>query len=292
MKILFKILSVLFVVAVVLHSCTAPIDIKTDDAAPRLVIFGYITNQQGVHSVQISRTNGYFSADRPPVISNASVTISYDDIVFMLQEDPFAPGTYLTDKYFQGEEGKTYTLNVVLDFDNDGTREYYRAVATMPYATRVDSVVLQPSEKIKWLADLLLYGYVPAIQENNLALYLIKNSEEKKLLEYFMVIPDWYFKGNDIQGYRFPCMVKDGIAVGDTITFRVASFSEDFAEFVSHAKSEAGGSNPLFGGPPADVKSNVIPLDPDNETPIVGYFGAFPVDEKSTISDRNYLSGS
>lgn len=290
MKIFSKILLVLLVTAGV-HSCTAPIDIKTEDAKPRLAIFGYITNKQDVHKIQISTTNGYFSTDKPPAISDAIVTISYDNVVFALSQDPDAPGMYMTDPFFQGEEGKTYTLDIALDFDGNGVKEHYRAEATMPYNVRVDSIKLVASKEIPWFPNLLLYGYVPESQQNNLALYLIKNNEPKKLLDYFFIIPDWYFKGNHIQGYEFPSMMKDGIAIGDTVTFRVASFSGDFAEFVSHAKSEAGGSMPLFGGPPADVKSNVVAIDPDNDTPIVGYFGAFPSDEKSTIADRNYIPG-
>ena len=286
MKAVSKILVFLFVIGGI-YGCTAPIEINTDDADPRLVIFGYITNQPGVNSIRISSTNGYFNNNRPPVISGAEVSISYDGITVPLTEDSDTLGLYMTGFDFHGRDGKTYTLDVKLDFDGDGVKEHYRAEATIPLSTRVDSVKLQPS-LLPFMPNLLLYGYVPESQSNNLALYLIKNNKPVNVLDYFLIIPDWYFKGNDIYGYQFPCLVEDGILAGDTITFRVASFTDDFSEFISHSSSAAGGSNPLFGGPPSDVKTNIRVVDSNNEVEVVGYFSAFSTSEKFTISDRDY----
>ena len=274
---------------ILLFSCTERIDINTNDAAPRLSVFGYVTNLQGVHTVKITYTAGYFTSEAPIGISNAIVSLFDGTNRYFLTENPDTAGVYCTDPLFSGKEGKTYTLDISLDFNKDGIDEHYRATAYMPYATRVDSVELQPS-LMPSVPNLLLYGKVPDTQKNYLALYLQKNSEITNIFGYFLILTDSYFEGYDIDGYEFPCFIRGGIEIGDTITFKVKSFSEEFANFISHAKSEVGGSNPIFGGPPADVGTNIFALDKNNETPIVGFFGAFPQDEKYTISEQDFSS--
>lgn len=286
MKYRYKLLTIISCV-LLFFGCTARIDIKTDDAKPGLAVFGYLTNDTMQHAIKITRTTGYFSTDPSPIVSSAKVSITDGEKVFVLSESFDTPGVYLTASDVYGEEGKTYTLNLELDFDNDGIDELYQAKATMPYATRVDSIVLADS-KMPFLPDLLLYGKVPDNQKNYLAVYLIKNNEPKIIFDYLMILPDGYFIGHDIQGYEFPCFVNEGVGLGDTITFRVSSFSNDFSSFISHARSESGAKNPIFSGPPANVRTNITALDPTNEVVIQGYFGAFPSSEKSTISEKKY----
>lgn len=282
-------ISLVLLLSSVLFSCTERIEIKTKAGDTKLSIFGYITNDTTQHSVKITRSAPYFSTDTQQTISNAIVTISDGDIVFSLTESTENPGLYLTEENVYATEGKTYTLDILLDFNDDGRNEHYRAVSTMPYATQVDSIVLRPSKELSFLPELLLYGRLPENQTNRLALYVTKNKFPETIFDYFMIIPDWYFKGYEIDGYELPFMVEDGILAGDTILFRVSSFGRDFSSFISQARSEAGGKNPIFSGPPADVKTNITALDPENKTGIVGTFGAFPISETYTISDKDYL---
>ena len=277
----------LSVFILLLFSCTERIDIATKNAAPRLSVFGYITDKVGNHSIKITYTAGFFSTEPPQGISNATVTISDGERDYILTEsrDSLA-GVYYTTSNFRGNANTTYTLNISLDFDKDGIDEKYQATAYMPFPTRADSIVLAPS-KIPRLPNLLLYGKVPEIQENFLAISLRKNSQKLNILD-LMILPDSYFEGYDIDGYEFPCLVRDGIELGDTIIFRVNSLSQEFAEFLSHANTEIGGSNPIFGGPPADVFTNIRALDNNNKTEIAGFFGAFGWDEKFTFSKVDY----
>ena len=275
------------ILCLLLLSCTERIYINTSDAAPRLSVFGYITNKQGHHYIKITYSAGYFSSEAPVGISNATVSISDGENIFYLTEVPDSAGVYRTSEDFVGIEGKIYTLDISLDFDKDGYDEQYQAIGYMPYMTVVDSVVLSPSI-LPMVPNLLLYGKVPEIQSNHLALYLKKNSEEQNIFNYFIILTDSYFEGYDIDGYEFPCFVRDGIETGDTITFKVCSFSREFNRFISNARSEVGGSNPIFGGPPVDVETNIRPLDKNSEIKTAGFFGAFPWDEKYTIAEQDF----
>ena len=277
----------LSVFTLLLFSCTERIDIATKNAAPRLSVFGYITDKAESHSIKITYTAGFFSTEPPQGISNATVTISDGTNEYILTERKDSlTGLYQTGSDFRGIANTTYTLNISLDFDKDGIDEKYQATAYMPFPTRVDSVVIEPSE-IPWLPNLLLYGKIPETQDNFLAISLRKNSQKLNILD-LMILPDSYFEGYDIDGYEFPCFVRDGIELGDTVIFRVNSLSQEFAEFISHANTEVGGSNPIFGGPPADVFTNIRALDNNNKTEIAGFFGAFGWDEKYTFSEENF----
>ena len=275
------------ILCLLIISCTERIDINTSDATPRLSVFGYITNKQEAHQIKITYSAGYFSSEAPIGISNALVSISDGENRFYLTEVPDSAGLYRTSDDFFGIEGKTYTLDISLDFDKDGQNEQYQATDYMPFMTVVDSVVLRPSLMPR-VPNLLLYGLVPEIQKNYLALYLKKNSDEQMIFNYFIILTDSYFEGYIIDGYEFPCFVRDGIETGDTITFKVSSFSRQFTDFISSARSEVGGSNPIFGGPPVDVETNIRPLDKNSEVKTAGYFGAFPWDEKFTIAERDF----
>ena len=287
MNYIAKIFSIIIIISF-LGACTERIDINTNDAETRLSVFGYITNKIGRHSIKITYTAGFFSNEPPQGISNAKVIISDGENEYTLTENKDSLGLYQTDSLFYGIEGKTYRLDISLDFDMDGNDEKYYATAYMPLATRVDSVVLAPSIKMPRIPNLKLYGKVPDSQANYLAIYLRKNSQPQNIFDFFMILTDSYFIGYDITGYDFPCMITDGIELNDTVIFKVNCFSEEFAQFISNASSEVGGSIPIFGGPPADVITNIYASDDDNETQIVGFFGAFPWNEKNTISQKDY----
>ncbi len=288
MKSQFKIIFIITFLSSV-YSCTERIDINTKAGESKLSVFGYITNDTTRHIIKITRTAPYFSTNAPEGISNAVVTISDESNIYTLTESMDYPGVYFTQKNVYGEEGETYTLDILLDFDGDGVNEHYQAVAKMPYATRVDSLGLQPSKDMEYLPELLLYGLIPDLQKNYLALYITKNKIPETILDYYLIISDGYFKGYEIIGYEIPFVVEDGVAQGDTVLFRVSSFSKEFSDFISHARSESGGSNPIFGGPPADVKSNIYAMDTENTVGIVGAFGAFPFNEAYIISDKDYI---
>ena len=85
-------------------SCTERIDIKTDDAPPRLVIYGYISTDTTQHSIQITRSAGYFTTESPEGLSHAIVTISDSNgNIISLTENDTVPGLYQTSPDVYGE---------------------------------------------------------------------------------------------------------------------------------------------------------------------------------------------
>ena len=66
------------------------------------------------------------------------------------------------------------------------------------------------------------------------------------------------------------------LITGDTVTVEMNSIGTDYANFIWEAQSEVKGSNPLFSGPPANVKGNI-----DNGA--TGFFAAYSVSRAYTI---------
>ena len=115
-------------------SCTSPIDIETDQASPRLVIFGAFRQDTIRNYISISKSMGFFSQLPPIAIDNAKVTITANDTVHQLHPDTVA-GRYYIDS-LNMLVGREYILDVFLDFDQNGVDEHYRAKSRMTNTPR------------------------------------------------------------------------------------------------------------------------------------------------------------
>ncbi len=76
MKSLVKILP--SVALLIMTSCQDVIDLDLNDAAPKYVIEGLITDTSEVTTVKISQTTDYFNPTIPPSVSDAEITLSDD----------------------------------------------------------------------------------------------------------------------------------------------------------------------------------------------------------------------
>jgi len=284
----------LFFLIIIFTSCTARIDINTDDAEPRLVIYGTITCDSVRHYINISRSAGYFSDSDPEKISNAVVTISTENETFTLKElsaidvrdngDTIIykwEGVYATDSVFAGKPHETYTLDVWLDFDNDGITEHYQAVSKMPRGPRVDSIYLS-DYVIEQFPVLFLFGEIFQDTEINLCVYATNHFGilRQGLFDYFMIFtPDMIV----MQGGIYPLPIFTGsnsIYIGDTIHFRVDNLSNDYARFLSQAKSEMSVPIPFFSSPPAEVTTNIRCMNANIK--VSGFFAAYDRGEDMT----------
>ena len=278
---------VLFVV-----SCTERIEIATKDAPPRLAIYGYITTDTLQHSIRITRSAGYFSTDAPEGISNASVTISTDDTVIILSENDEIPGLYQTDANVYGVCGKTYTLDISLDFDNDNVPEHYQSSAYLTNINHIDSISLQPSPIFKSFVEILLYAQDEP-EENYYSIFVsINDSVINSTINDFFILDDMYFNGMYMNGvlcfYLDQEEEEERLHVGDKVTLNINAIPKEYAVFINNVRSELRGQNPIFGGPPANVETNIRCVDPQNAIPVSGFFTAYPSRYTSTTVRKEF----
>ena len=276
-------------------SCTERIDIKTDDAPPRLVIYGYITTDTIL--IRITRSAGYFSTESPEGVSHATVTISHSEGVIPLVENDTVPGLYQSAGNVYGEEGKTYTLDVKLDFDGDQVIEHYRASAYLKPINQIDSVGLQASRLFPNMVEVLLYAQDLPGEKNYYTIFVaINDSVVNSKISRFFVMDNEMFRGQYINGVACYYLSQDPdreyrneiLNVGDKVTLNINAISKEYATFISNVQSEIRGSIPIFGGPPANVPTNVRCIDPQDRIPVSGFFTAFPSRYASTVVKEEF----
>lgn len=286
-----QIISYIFItilLSLTMYSCTEKIDIKTKSGGSYLNIFGYITNEPGQHRIRISKTTPYFSNQRAEVISGAQVTISDGENIFTLTECPDTAGLYLTNADFYGIGGRQYTLDVELDYFGNGNTEHFRAVDFMPKPLHFDTVYI--SEKTTMdMPNMVLTGSLEEGQQNNLAIYVSQKEEKFYLLDSFINMLYWQFEGIYFEDLMFPFGLEKPIKKGDTIALTIAIMSLDLITYVNNVQAELMGADPIFGGPPVNVETNIVHMNPTSgQINAVGYFGAFSKTTAYVVAERNY----
>ena len=279
-------------------ACTERIDIKTDDAPPRLVIYGYITTDTIQHSIRITRSAGYFTTDSPEGVSHATVTISDSDgKIIPLAENDTLPGLYQTADNAYGEEGKTYTLNVLLDFDGDRISEHYQSSAYLKPINHIDSVGLQSSVLFKNMVEVLLYAQDLPGETNYYSIFIsINDSILNPTINSFFVMDNTLFKGQYMNGVACYYLNQDPdwedhneiLHAGDKVTLNINAISKEYAVFINTVQSEIRGSIPIFGGPPANVETNIRCVEPMDKIPVSGFFTAYPSRYANTIVKKEF----
>ena len=277
--------------------CTEEIVVKTDDAPPRVVIYGYITSDTMQHSIRITRSAGYFTTERPDGISNAEVTVT-DDLGEVIIFSETEPGLYQTALNEYGIEGRTYTLDVYLDFDGKGVKEHYQSTAYLQRINHIDSIDLRhaPPPFINSV-EVMLYAQDLPGQKNIYSIFVrINDSIVNPTINRFFIMDNVLFSGQYMPGvgcyylnqnpdheYR-----NEVLHIGDTVTLNINAISESYADFIGAVKSELGGSNPIFGGPPANVPTNIKHINSNDGIPPVGFFTAYPSRYSYTIVKEDF----
>ena len=277
----------------VFASCVERIDIKTDNAPPRLVVYGYITTDTMQHSIRITRSAGYFTTDSPEGVSHATVTVSDDygrQIPFT--ENDTIPGLYQTAGNVYGEEGKTYTLDVFLDFDGDQADEHYQSSAYLKHINYIDSIGLQESKLFKNMVEVLLYAQDLPGERNYYSIFVsINDSVVNPTINRFFVMDNELFRGQYMNGVACYYLNQDTnrenrneiLHIGDKVTLNINAISKQYATYISNVSTEIRGSMPIFSGPPANVETNIRCINPKDGIPVVGFFTAFPSRYASTV---------
>lgn len=274
--------------------CTERIDINTRDAAPRLVIYGHISSQMDVHPVRITRSTGYFSTETPGGISGAEVSISYQGTTYMLYEDPTEKGTYRPLESFAGIPGETYTLDVAVDFRGEGRLRHYRATSYMPNEVNVTDLKLEPSAVFRDFVEVLLSAQLPqGKDDSHYSVHVwVENQLVNDSLSQFTMFDRKNLSTDEL--IDVPCFYLDQqdlrtrLRPGDRVTVGVDAITAAYADFLHDAREEASASIPFFSGPPANISTNITALDADDDTPLSGFFTAYPRTLYSTIYGEDF----
>lgn len=272
----------LSLLATLFSSCTEVIDIELDTTYTQIVVYGSVTSDSIRHQVQLSTSSDYFSNVPSPRLSNALVELEFNGNLIRMEEHDTIPGVYVTPEAFRGVPGTTYQLHIgEVDVNEDGINETYQAESTMPHGPRLDSIVLLyfVSPFVSGY-QVLMYAYDPPSRDwYNFKLWKNQIPLSSKLSDYFVQTDD-FFNGTYVFGLPVGFLADDdpeeAVQPGDTITFELNSIPETYYNFIVDAQLEIAGNNPLFSGPPSNVRSNI-------GNGGKGVFAAFSIERVSAI---------
>lgn len=275
----YNILLIAFVTG--MSSCTEKIDLALDSGQTKLVVYGEITTDTTSHEVFLSYSSDYLDDSPATGVEGASVELSFDDSLIVLEESQ--PGTYITPANFFGTEGMTYNLRISdLDINNDGENEEYSATTELVSVASLDSIgLVYTSDAFFSGWEIQIYAWDPEGIKNYYLFKSIKNGVlQTDSLYEFVFQNDDFFDGNYTYGisaqFLDDAKKSEKAIPGDTITFEMNGINEEYYDFLIEAQTESFGSNPLFSGPPANIKSNIT-----NDA--LGFFTAYSVERMSLI---------
>lgn len=274
LRTLVSLLMILLFGTVILSSCTKRIDIKLDSTYERLVVAGFITPQIGEQYVRLTRTSNYFSNKPAPAVSGAIVTVSEDSSTMQFSEDINNPGYYMAPEDYFGKIGSTYYLDITLAEPINGTVNYEAHEEMPQLADNIDSVVVEYNEQYeRWMVR--LYAWEPPTTD----FYMFNGMRNGEMITDTVsrvnITSDILFNGNYTSGAVVLILYKDELELGDTFTLILSNITEEYANYMIDLQLELQPNNPMFSGPPANVRTNI-----NNNA--VGYFAAFPSAYTST----------
>ena len=265
-------------------SCTERIDVSLDESYTRLVIEGAITTDTTSHCVKLTTTSSYFVNQAAPLVSGALVTISDELQSETLHED--SAGFYRTRSNFYGLPGHTYQLNIGLKQPIGGHKEYSASSYLFPVHP-LDSVRLLFHKD--WSREGLweVKCYVqepPSVDFYRFLVYRNDKLITDSLNEWY-VTDDKFFNGNYTNGASV-AFLRQGrpdemLKPGDKVTIEVNNIGKEYANFLWEAQAESRGGNPLFSGPPANVKGNI-------SNGGVGFFVAYSATRSSDVAPEKW----
>lgn len=286
----FKNLVPMALVMLLFSSCTEYINLNVGSIPPRFVVDGRITTDTATHYVKLSLTADFFSNEKAPVVTGAMVTLDDGFSKLVLEEWSDGSGVYFTPPNYHGVPGRTYHLKIEnVDVDRDGVFEVYEAQSTMPDLLHIDSIGYRYVEKDKLWRVL----YYARDNPNRDDFYMFSVAKNDSLItdQYSETIctDDKFFNGNYAYGAWVQNIRKeneDGDVVitlkkGDWITLFVSGITESFYEYVRALSDETGYKNPVFSGPPANIKGNV-------SNGALGYFTTYSVVSAKVMVKEDY----
>ncbi len=273
-----NILIIIFIVFAV--SCTEKIEMKVDEMPPRLIVEGEITTDTIAHRVKLTKSQNYFYNDYLPPVRNARVGLNDGYSTITLKESDSLPGVYETPVDYFGLPGRTYTLEISdVDVNSDGQPEEYTAVDRLNPIAQMDSIKLNYNKL--WEAwEINVYALDPPTTEFYLFKALINNRYVTDSIREYWYEKDEYFNGRYTNGIVAQDLQDEKpderVKVGDVVTFELNSISEQYYNFLMETIDELYGYDPLFSGPPSNIKSNI-------SNGALGFFAAYAVSRSSTV---------
>jgi hypothetical protein len=287
-----RIYSLLLLTLTISTSCTEEIKIDLSSSSPELVVEGVITNEVKAHTIYLKKSGDYFMNQPVTMISGAVVSLSDGQNNYILNEDLLNKGAYSTENTFAGIPGRTYSISIAnVDVDGDGIKEQYAASCLMIPLAPVDSISVEKKGMFRqdiWAVKLSIQDSI-GYPNYYLSRTYINDVCKSDSIDEWGISNDELFDGvyliNETIMFFRSRKPDEKVKDGDKVSLEVCAITEDYMKYIFEVGEEFRGRNPLFGGQPANIRTNVkrtFPTATDNRG-ARGYFAAYSVGWGNTI---------
>lgn len=249
-------------------SCEKVVDINLNDAAPKLIIEGSISDQPASCIVKLSKTINFDEPNVFPAVKGSFVTIT-DNLGHSATLSETEPGVYKVTSY-PGISGRTYTISVTAEGNT------YMASSTMPERVAIDSLT-QGSFNMGHFGRSGILKYVkinftdPAGKSN---FYRFRDKVNGRISNTIEIDNDILRDGNSMS--REIEYDEPGLQSGDIVTAYLQTIDKDVFSYLSQLNETIGQGT---RGPTASPGNS-----PTNFTNgAIGYFSAYAVSSKTVI---------
>ncbi len=277
----------------ILLSCTAPIDIDTDNSEPVIVIYSTLTDELRQQEVRISRSSPYLDNQPNATISGALVTITSSDLqTYHLTENPETPGLYQSTETWSVKENVAYSLDVEVDFNSDGIKESYKATTgnVIPLM-QLDSIKIVPLDIMGHTNYAMnIYGLDSPEHDYYICKFLVNDSLITTQISKIFTVDDVVFNNTYVDGITLRYFddieeyEKDSeerrknstyLQSGDVVELQMSRVPKGYHDFINQCQKEMRGENPFFGGPASNITTNI-------SNGGVGYFSGYVIARAKT----------
>lgn len=262
------------ILLLLISGCEQVVNVDLPIGYKKLVVEGWITDQQGHYFVKLTQTRDYsFSYNDTLIYEKKATVFINDDLGNEWHLSEIADGFYMTDGDVKGEIGRSYSLNIKT---TDG-REYKSKPEIIRKVPSIDSIYTmidetELSENGTPVTNIVIDFQDPQQEENN---YLWLNYYNGRQGNGFSYFSDKYFNGQQINGFSV-----DGIYGPVNYKFKVQqlSISKEAYQFWSLLDIQTDDIGTQYDPPPTPIIGNIYNVN-DPEDYALGYFGAYGVSE-------------
>ncbi len=255
-KLLLNITFILFA-GVLVFSCTKRVDIPLKSGNIKLVVEGYLFAGDSVSWVRLTKTSGYFSNEPPPPVSHAQIVVIHKTRQWQLMESSTLPGVYfLSDTSFHLIVSDTFKLKIQLQNPVGNHSVYESQTVVPPLRIHIDSLKIEYAPDFKkWM--IRYFG-----QDKPGRDYYLFNSRVNGKIVTDSILQkatreDIFFDGRYVYGAVVQVLNEQTLKIGDNYTLMASNITKGYYDYFTSLQEEVGDKNPLFSGPPANVKGNI-----------------------------------
>jgi hypothetical protein len=236
---------IIFSLVILMNSCKEEFDYnQMTDGLERLVVEGYITDIDSVHTIRIMKSSDFINPQPPIPAQGAVVNVSDGTNLFSFSE--IEPGIYKNNQFFKGEVGKTYILNIVYE------NETYTAESRIRPCFEIDNAAVIWEDSINYV---FLSGQEPAEKDQ---FYILKTNVNGVIND---TLANWsYFSDELINGiyFNFELVAMFEGNETDTLDISLQSVSKEFFDYFTSIVNNTGYEpDPFFSTTPANFKGNI-----------------------------------